>query len=119
MSESVGDLPRFILKVCNTETQKLIENPWRRTRLYGGKGMFAGRLLRHPACLARLLPLLLVLATSAHPEGREGLRAGMLQSPTIAFQDSDGEVRGLYVDLLDAIAQEEGWEGESKFLWHL
>jgi PAS domain S-box-containing protein len=38
------------------------------------------------------------------------VRVGIFQNEPIVFQDHYGSAGGLYVDLLDAIAEEEGWE---------
>lgn len=69
------------------------------TRLHGLAGIF-------------LLVLLLLFSAASHAGGEEGrlVRVGIFQNEPIVFQDERGVAQGLYVDLLDAIAEQEDWE---------
>ena len=66
-----------------------------------------------PAWSILLVSLLIILlGASAHPEAQQVIRTGIFQNEPIVFQDSAGEARGFYVDILNTIAEEEGWKVE-------
>jgi len=60
--------------------------------------------------LLLVLPLLLAATPYARGEERRVVRVGIFQNDPIVFQDEGGAAKGLYVDLLNAIAEEENWE---------
>jgi len=82
------------------------------------------RRLRHAAatllrtvcgrCQAALLVIALLLpAFSASVQAEQKtLRVGVGSNPPIAFDDSSGEMQGIAVDVVNYVAQQEGWRVE-------
>ena len=62
-------------------------------------------------CLLVLLCLHPATAGAMHSEQRP-IRVGIFQNEPIVFQDESGVAQGLYVDLVNAIGKEEGWNIE-------
>ena len=60
----------------------------------------------------RLLFLLLFFVACPARAQAPVIRVGVYQNEPLVFVDEGGQAQGLYVDLLEAIAAEEGWELE-------
>ncbi|WP_291995011.1 PAS domain S-box protein [Candidatus Accumulibacter sp. ACC003] len=58
---------------------------------------------------ALLTALLTISSAPAHAEQRT-LRVGVGSNPPIAFKDSSGEMQGIAVDVLNDVAEKEGWQ---------
>ncbi len=61
-----------------------------------------------------LIAIVLVLATGCGRDAAEGrlVTVGLYQNPPKVYSDSDGRPAGLFVELLEAVAREEGWRLE-------
>ncbi len=53
--------------------------------------------------------LLAALSLSAQGQGQGALRVGVYQNAPSVFYDDGGKVRGFYIDILEYVAQQEGW----------
>ena len=53
--------------------------------------------------------LLLLISTPTSLRAQDEIRVGIYQNAPLIFTDSNGDVSGIYADLLDEIAEEEGW----------
>ena len=60
--------------------------------------------------LLLVLPLLIAATSYAKGQERRLVRVGIFQNNPIVFQDKNGAAKGIYVDMLNAIAEEENWE---------
>jgi PAS domain S-box-containing protein len=58
-----------------------------------------------------LLAILMLFCCVSYAGGREkrSIRVGIFQNKPIVFQDEQGQAKGLYVDVLNAIAEKENW----------
>ncbi|MCB1964686.1 MAG: PAS domain S-box protein [Candidatus Accumulibacter sp.] len=72
--------------------------------------VFCRRLL-HRATLLVVALLLPVFSAAVQAEQRT-VRVGVGSNPPIAFSDSSGEMRGIAVDVLNHVAQQENWRLE-------
>ncbi len=62
-------------------------------------------------CRIGVLPaLLLMLFVSLSAAAEDPLRVGIYQNYPSVFFDDDGRVRGFYIDVLEQVAEVEGWE---------
>ncbi|MCB1932397.1 MAG: PAS domain S-box protein [Candidatus Accumulibacter sp.] len=69
------------------------------------------RRLLHRAALLVVALLLPVFSVPVQAEQR-AVRVGVGSNPPIAFRDSSGEMRGIAVDVLNHVAQQEDWRLE-------
>ena len=68
-----------------------------------------GFLLR---LIARLLAAGLLLSGLANAAEQRTVRVGTIDNPPIVFRESTGEVKGIAIDVLNYVAQKEGWRLE-------
>ncbi|MGD9548807.1 MAG: ATP-binding protein [Candidatus Krumholzibacteriia bacterium] len=64
------------------------------------------------ALIALLFPAFLAAAPSAGQDDRPTVRIGVFSVEPIVFLDRDGRPQGVYVDLIEAVAEEERWRLE-------
>jgi len=87
---------------------------------HGGRAQEYMRILFFPIARWRLAAFLLILtltcafasAAQAGAPARVGapLRVGVYDNRPLVFVDEDGRAQGVYIDLLEHIAQQEGWQ---------
>ena len=68
-------------------------------------------LLFH-VCLASAVFLLIFLYPAANIYGEDILRVGVYNNKPTIFADTDGKAKGLFIDILEEIAVNEGWKLE-------
>ncbi|WP_291989964.1 PAS domain S-box protein [Candidatus Accumulibacter sp. ACC007] len=67
--------------------------------------------MRYRAVLLAVALLLAVFSAPGHAEQRT-VRVGVGSNPPIAFDDSSGQMQGIAVDVVNYVAQQEGWRLE-------
>ena len=71
---------------------------------------FHFRLVRHVFCLVCLFLLLLPMIVGSSPAfAAEPVRVGVYQNEPLVFVDERGRTQGFAIDILQAVAEEEGW----------
>lgn len=70
------------------------------------------RRLLHRATTLLVVALLLPVFSAAVQAEQRTLRVGVGSNPPIAFRDSSGAMQGIAVDVLNYVAQQEGWRLE-------
>ena len=61
-------------------------------------------------CLVSTVFFLLSLCPASNIYGKEVLRVGVYNNKPTIFEDNGGKAKGLFIDILEEIGINEGWE---------